>query len=207
MRIAVTTVGSKEPPKDETQNGNRISAANQAMDIAKSKDADILALPAGFLFHDIPESRQEIAEALIDGARKRNIAVIFGVDDENEAHGYAWSPLDNATYSWDQRSSTRYWNEKPVTLNDRQWEEKIKSYDDARILTVESGIVGILLCGELFNERIKNATIKKSPKIVVDLIHKGHGWSTFSYGIVRAITSANFMSGIHSYLAMKGAII
>lgn len=70
--------------------------------IAKSKDADILALPAGFLFHDIPESRQEIAEALIDGARKRNIAVIFGVDDENEAHGYAWSPLDNATYSWDQ---------------------------------------------------------------------------------------------------------
>jgi hypothetical protein len=38
----------------------------------------------------------------------------------------------------------------------------------------------LLLCGELFNERIRNALIKKSPKIVVDLVHRGHGFRSSS---------------------------
>jgi hypothetical protein len=97
-----------------------------------------------------------------------------------QAYGYAWSPLDNMTYCWEQRSLNRHWNEQPISLTDNQWDEKLKSYDDARLLNLESGVVGVLLCGELFNERIRNALMKKSPKIVVDLVHKGHGFRSSS---------------------------
>lgn len=93
MKVAVTMVGSEKPPKDETQNINRINAGSNAIDIAKSKDANIVILPGGFLIRKDPKSSlQKIAEALIDRARTRNIAVIFGVDDaiERYAYGYAW---------------------------------------------------------------------------------------------------------------------
>jgi hypothetical protein len=54
----VTTVGSKGS-EDKTQNGKRMNAGNQDLDIAISKDADILILPACFLFHNNSKSRQD----------------------------------------------------------------------------------------------------------------------------------------------------
>ena len=70
------------------------------------------------------------------------------------------------------------------------------SYDDVRLLTTEDGVVGVLLCGELFNERIRNALIKRSPKIVVDLVHRGQGFRSAGamkklcrYGIASACSA------------------
>ena len=169
MKVAVTMVGSKAPPEGETQNGNRINACNQAVDIAKSKDADIVILPCGFLNRENPKSsRQEIADALIDGAKKRNIAIIFGVDDkiDGQAYGYAWTPVENMTHCWKQRSSNRR----------DQWDISQQLCDEVHLLRLDCGAVGMLLCGELFNERIKDALVNKQPKIIVDLVHGGSGF-------------------------------
>ena len=181
MKAILTTVGSKGP-EDATKNECRLEAGKLAMERANSLGSDILILPAGFLVSNNSKSRQRIADTLIDKARSLELAVVFGVDDDScqQAYGYAWSPLGNKTHSWEQRSSTRRWNEKPSDITDNQWEEELKSYDDARLLTIESGVVGVLLCGELFNERIRNALIKKSPKLIVDLVHSGHGFRSTS---------------------------
>jgi hypothetical protein len=158
MRVVMTTVGSKGPAEDETQNCNRINAGNEAMDIAKSSGADILILPAGFLFHNNSKSRHEIAGAIIDKARKLKLAVVFGIDgmddsDRIQAYGYAWSPTENITYCWKQRSSN----------SQDQWDISQQLCDEVRLLRLKCGDVGVLLCGELFNKRIRDALINEKP--------------------------------------------
>lgn len=148
MKVAITTVGSKGP-EDETKNEGRLKAGKLAMAKAKSLGSDILVLPGGFVIGNDFESRQRIADALIDEARSLVLAVVFGVDDNSwfQAYGYAWSPVDKITRTWEQRSSTRRWNKRndlPITLTDNQWEAKLKSYDDVRLLTTADGVVGVL---------------------------------------------------------------
>lgn len=149
----------------------------------KSLGADILVLPGGFVVGNDSKSRRRIADALIDEARSLELAVVFGVDDNSwpQAYGYAWSAVDKIAYCWEERSSTRLWNKKneqQIILTDNEWDAKLKSYDAVHLITTEGGVAGVLLCGELFNERIRNALIKCSPhpKIIVDLIHRGHGF-------------------------------
>lgn len=124
-------------------------------------------MPAGFLVAGVSENRQNLADSFIDEARSLNIAVIFGVDDKGDktAYGYAWRK--SKSYCWDQRSS----NSK------NQSEVSHQRCDEVRLLGLNSGNVGVLLCGELFNERIRKALSKEpKPKIVVDLVHSGRGF-------------------------------
>jgi hypothetical protein len=215
MKVAITTVGSKGP-EDESKNEGRLKAGKMAMSKAKSLGAAILVLPGGFVVGNNFKSRQQIADVLIEEARSLELAVVFGVDDNSwpQAYVYAWSPVDKMAYSWEQRSSTRHWNkrsEQPNTLTDNEWYANLKSYDEVRLITTESGVAGVLLCGELFNERIRNALIKCSPhpKIVVDLIHRGHGFRSASsmkklchYGIASACSAH-----VQKYYAMKRCYI
>lgn len=208
MKVAITTVGSKGP-EDESKNEGRLKAGKLAMAKAKSLGADILVLPGGFVVGNDFKSRQRIADALIDEARSLELAVVFGVDDNSWhlAYGYAWSPVDKMVYSWEERSSTRRWNKRnelPNILTDNQWEAKLKSYDDVRLLTTEGGIVGVLLCGELFNERIRNALIKRRPKIVVDLIHRGHGFR--STGAMKRLCHYGIASACSAHVQKVGAM-
>ncbi|MDD2836753.1 MAG: hypothetical protein PHY05_11485 [Methanothrix sp.] len=202
MKVAITTVGCKGP-EDESKNEGRLKAGKLAMAKAKSLGADILVLPGGFVVGNDSESRQRIANALIDEARSLELAVVFGVDDNSwpQAYGYAWSPVDKIAYCWEERSSTRRWNKRndqQIILTDNEWDAKLKSYDEVRLIMTEGEVAGVLLCGELFNERIRNAFIKCSPrpKIVVDLIHRGHGFRSASsmkklchYGIASACSA------------------
>lgn len=171
MKVAVTTVGTKGL-EDKSKNEVCINASTTAMEKAKSLGAEVLILPAGFLVVGIIETRQELADSLIDKARSSNIAVIFGVDDsvDNTAYGYAWKS-STESYCWDQRSSNRK----------NQWDVSDQRCDEARLLRLNSGNVGVLLCGELFNERIRRALYKEpKPKIVVDLVHNGRGFRPYS---------------------------
>ncbi|MHC1682730.1 MAG: hypothetical protein AB6733_07250 [Clostridiaceae bacterium] len=207
MKVAITTVGSKNP-ENAAKNEDRLKAGKAAMQKAKSLGAEILVLPAGFFVCGDSKSRQRIAYKLIDEARSLCLASVFGVDDNSwpQAYGYAWSPLNGVTYSWEERSSTRRWNsrtEQPITLTDYQWDAKLNSYDEARFLTVKSGIVGILLCGELFNNRIKNSLIKINPNIVVDLIHRGQGFR--STAAMRMLCHYGIASACSAHVEMNGS--
>jgi hypothetical protein len=184
MNVAIATVGCIGP-EDETKNEGRLKSGKLAMAKAKSLGADLLALPGGFLVGNDSESMKRKADEFIDEARSLDLSAVFGVDDISWfiAYGYAWSAVDRMAYCWEERSSTRFWNRRnkqQIKLSDNEWDAKLKSYDEVRLITADGGVVGVLLCGELFNERIRNALIKLSPhpKIVVDIIHRGQGFRT-----------------------------
>jgi hypothetical protein len=201
IRIAIANVGSIGPEhEDATKNENesRLEASKQAIERAFSLQADILVLPGGFLVCRNSESKQNLAESLIDRARCLEIAVAFGVDDydldaENRgAYGFAWSPTEDITHCWKQRSSTR-WDKIPPSLS-----------EDAHLLRIGSELVSVLICGEIFNKDILAALNKKKPKIVIDLIHVGQGFRV--HGAMRRLSENAIASACSLHAKSQNAV-
>jgi hypothetical protein len=192
MKVAVTTVGSKGP-EDAIKNEGRLKAGKQAIEEAKSLQAEVLVLPGGFLVSNDSISRSQLANSLIHEAECLDIAIAFGVDvhekdnnDKYNNYGYAWSPATpkQKPDGWKQRSGNR--------------REKIlpESYEEARLLQVGNASVGILVCGEIFNKDIIATSIKNKPKIVVDLVHGGKGFEV--HGAMRKL----YRNGIASVCSL-----
>lgn len=182
MIIAATTV-CRKGSEDERQNQERLSAAEQALEKAVELGGDLLALPAGFFSARSLHTQEAMAHSLISKAKQLGIAIAFGIDRQVKNpqtdweilitgrllpyYGYAWSPSDNLTYCWQQRSSTSS-NQKLVSDGHCK---------KVRLLKVGDDHIGILLCGEIFNQRIRDSLVKHSPrpKVVVDLAHIAGG--------------------------------
>lgn len=179
----VATVVCRKGPDDERQNHQRLNAAERALEKAAKLGADLLALPTGFFTARSLRAQDAMAYTLISKAKQLGIAIVFGIDRETKNpktdweilskgqlllyYGYAWSPIDNLTYCWQQRSSTSG-NQKLVL------DEYCKK---VRLLRVSDDYIGILLCGEIFNQRVRNTLANHSPrpKVVVDLAHIAGG--------------------------------
>ena len=184
MKIAATTVG-RRGPEGERQNQERLAAANRALEKATNLDADLVALPAGFFWAGSAQAREAIAALLLSTAEKLGIAVIFGVDQEVKSlsrdytsrirrsglpfYGYAWSPSEIVTHCWQQRS----------TDSNNQWEASNKVCQEPRQLTIGNESVSVLMCGEIFNQRIRQTLAESQPKLVVDVAHIGSGFRVF----------------------------
>jgi len=189
MKVVATTVGSKGP-ESQVHNQERLDAAKQALINAKQMLADVLVLPGGFFTSHDSQSRQRIANSLISKAEEFGIAVVFGVDEEAEEprkvkakrkkrkggkggfpspmYGYARSHTENMSYCLRQRSTNR----------DDQWVVSDEMCKEVRILKIGDEALGVLMCGEIFNQRIRNAIIGYSlrPKVVADVAHVGQGF-------------------------------
>lgn len=183
MKLAVTTVGRKGP-EDEEHNIERLRAAGQALQKAAKLRAGLIVLPGGFLTAHNSRTREAVAESLISEAKQLDIAIIFGVDQKVKNpntdweilikgfllpyYGYAWSPSGNIIHCWQQRSST----------SDNQWFVSNSHCEEARLVRVSDETLGVLMCGEIFNQRIRNALARHTPrpKVIVDVAHVGAGF-------------------------------
>lgn len=184
MKIVTTTVGRKGPD-DRTHNQERFAVATRALEKATNLDGDLLALPAGFFTASHTQERESIAQSLIGTAKQVGIAVVFGVDQVMNnldtdlswqiqggglpSYGYAWSPSENLTHCWAQRS-TNSTNQRLVP------NEKCQ---ERRLLKIGDESIALLLCGEIFNQRIRQALRDYQPKVVVDIAHVGSGFRVF----------------------------
>jgi hypothetical protein len=157
-----------------------------------------LVLPGGFLVCRNSESKQKLADSLIDKARCLEIAVAFGVDDydldakNRGAYGFAWSPTEDISHCWKQRSSTSR-DKIPLDL-----------CEDVHLLRIGCELVGVLICGEIFNKDILAALNKKKPKIVVDLIHVGQGFKV--HVAMRRLSENSIASACSLYAKSQNAV-
>lgn len=199
MKIAATTVGTKGP-ETPAQNQQRLEAAKQALIKSKDLGADVLVLPGGFFNTYDSQSGRRIANSLINEAERLGIAITFGVDVDNieskrrgenakskskitkqttewwpdHMYGYAWSPTEEMIHYWRQRS----------TNSDNQRYVDDKRCEEVRLLMIDDEALGVLMCGEIFNERIREALRKHKPrpKVVADLGHEGR-WYRVHHGM------------------------
>lgn len=186
MKLVATTVGRKRPD-DASWNDTRFKSGKQALIRASNLGADILVLPGGFFTARSSDSREAIARRFIAEAEQIGITVVFGVDEISKNvktdheylrrgqllpyYGYAWSPTDGIIHCWQQRSSTR----------GNQWFTHISYCQELRQLKIGDEVIEILMCGEIFNERIRNSLTKHGPepKVVADVAHVGSGFRVF----------------------------
>jgi len=186
MKLVTTTV-SYEGYADGAWNGKRLSVAESAVGKAAELGAHVLVLPGGFFATRTSKARDSIATSLINIAKRQKIAVIFGVDQDVKSlsrdynreiqrgglpfYGYAWSPSENVIHCWAQRS----------TNNQNQWSAPERVCTEMRLLGIGDEIVAVLMCGEIFNQRIRHALSNYQPraKVVVDVAHEGRRFRVF----------------------------
>jgi hypothetical protein len=181
MKVAATTVGRKGH-EGERQNGERLKVAELALEKAANLGADVIVLPGGFFTAHSSKAREAIADSFLSKAKQIGIAIVFGVDQEVKNpstdgeilckrrllpyYGYVWSPSENIPpHCWQQRSST----------SANQWYASEACCKEVRLLKIRDETLGVLMCGEIFNQRIRNALAKHSPrpKVVADVAHMG----------------------------------
>lgn len=204
MKIAMTTVGTKGPG-EEGQNEERLEAAERALRTSNKLGADLIVLPAGYFTAPNALSRNAIARSLLSMAKEVGIAIIFGVDQEIKSlsrdygleiqkgglpfYGYAWSPSENMLHCWSQRS----------TNSRNQWWAPEGVCKEVRLLSVRNETVALLMCGEIFNHRIRDALVnyRPSPKIIVDVAHIGAGFRVAQSMKVLARRGLSSLCSVH----------
>ena len=191
MKIAATTVGTRGP-ETPAQNQQRLEAARHALRAAKELGSDVLVLPGGYFVTYDHRSGDDMAKSLINEAKKLGLAVLFGADEHNTKpvqlgakikaklqkqtaewwpdpmYGYAWSPTENKIHCCRQRS---------ISSKD-QWSVPTNVCEQVRTFMIGAESLGVLICGEIFNQRIRDALKNHEPKpiVVADLGHIGAGF-------------------------------
>lgn len=179
MKLISTTV-SYEGFNQPNQTKNLLGVAEQAIEKASKLDSDVLSLPAGLFMCRNSTSVNETALSLIETAKQFNMAIIFGIDQQtkNLSDNYIQEIIDGKLpfwcYAWSQNDGIKYWNQRSTNRNNQRYASN-EICNELRTITVSGEKLAILMCGEIFNLRIRNNLIKNSKniKVVVDTAHEG----------------------------------
>lgn len=177
MKVISTTVGRIGPEAAE-HNHERLLATYSALKEAKDLKADLLVLPGGYFTVNNTIERQDIAGTIIGRSKELGISLILGIDQEGDDptsredlfpyYAYAWSPHSDNVLYWQQRS----------TSSRDQWDVPLALCNEIRLLSIGDSSVYVLLCGEIFNRRIRQAISEHVPRplLVVDVARVGRGF-------------------------------
>lgn len=171
-------------------NSDRLTVYEQALAKSANAEVDLLCLPGGYLFY-APQTPvvsplssgdhklAQLIEQIINLAQKYRVAVAVGLDlarkDPTADHSvdvrsgklpwYAicWSPSENQVLCWNQRSVT--------SIDQRHRPQAL--CETAHTIRIGGHGVEVLMCGEAFNSRIRDAVTrrKERPIALVDLAH------------------------------------
>lgn len=167
----------------------RLSLLKKLLEEAKRRKVDLVVLPGGYFRTRHKPENHPILPDIIDVIQTNEIAVCFGIDAaekvinkkklrEHESKvkegmlpwfGYVYTPSDGCLGPWQQRSAIN--SDAEIT--------PIKISKEKRIFYIgeEKRRVALLMCGEVFNSKIRNHIIEyQNVDIVVDLVHNGHGF-------------------------------
>lgn len=183
MKIATCTV-SLEGFGDPNWSDRRLRLLSDVLSRLQELQVDILCLPGGYLTANSISQRDELAQAIYNEIKKYKIAIAIGIDietkdlsqdwsnkvRENTLPWFAicWSPVDDILHCWRQRSTT----------SRDQWKSSYRVCAEKRTLPILNSHVEVLMCGEMFNERIRNNILSRNDGLtaVVDLGHTSAGF-------------------------------
>lgn len=186
MRIATGTVsydGYHRPAANE----RLINLCARALQLAGEQGAELVCLPAGYLIASGEDERDQLSERAVAEAQRSGVGVALGIDlsakklrtdctqqiRENRLPWFAvcWSPSEGVAHCWRQRST----NSRDCRAASDQ------TCAEQRTLRSLGGNVEVLMCGEIFNPRIRAniANRRHTIRAVVDLGHQSEGFRVF----------------------------
>lgn len=186
MNILICTVGDapafekadKTNCNYQSVNRERLNALGNLLDEIKKKElkVDLVVMPAGYFASDLSVEKTPLLSDIWTEIQKREIAVCFGIDTDKKviakgkkqsnAYSLAWTPTDGCVPS----SKYGWWGQRSITSTDSITSA---SANEDRYIHINGKKIAVLMCGEVFNRKIRVATDQKGIEIVVDMVHTG----------------------------------
>ena len=146
------------------------------------RDVNLFVSPAGYLFASCWDELQSITEELEAEAVRRGIAVIVGIDLSPRALTQEYSTgarLSAFAFSWSPESGRSIWVQRSSS-SENHYLATGESCSEERVLTVQGRRVAIVVCGEIFNDRIRNAVLQQHVDAAVDFGHYSQGFRVWA---------------------------
>lgn len=186
MLLAIATV-TRHAKGDE-----RDRVFLQALREANRKGVELLVFPGGYFRTSSVRGVCDKASVIASQAKRYKIAVAVGVDADPKKSSTKGTgkkvgksseerikrqTLSSFVVSWSSESGKRYWRQRSTTSKDQKLAPD-KACARTQEIKVSDRRAEILSCGEIFNERIKDAIVNRTPKVhlIVDVAHKGEKW-------------------------------
>ena len=221
MKIATCTV-SQEGYEKPSGNNRRLSLLTEVLEYAKRRRISLVCLPAGYLTASSNANRDSLIKKVVKVAKSHGVAIAVGIDvridvdqrrrskrsikkQSRKGSQYSlekvqrgslpwfaacWSPKENIVHCWRERSSNS---------ND-QWKISDAVCAEARTLPLGKYGVEVLMCGEVFNERIRNSVLSRRKGLIaaVDLGHYSEGFRVFAAMKVLARGRLSTLCSVHT---------
>jgi hypothetical protein len=188
MKIATSTV-SLDGFGESSRADDRIRLLSEVLSESRELQVDLLCLPGGYLRAKSILERDKFSHAIHDEAQKHDIAIAIGIDVEiTKDPAQDWSyRIEGNTLPWfaicwsPNEDTLHYWRQRSVTSRD-QWDSSDSVCTEVRALPVLNGRVEVLICGEIFNERIRTNVLARKDDLaaVVDLGHTSAGFRVWA---------------------------
>lgn len=182
MRV-MQTLASSEGFRDLAANDRRTTLFRELLLKALDQSARAIVLPGGYWFAADESEAEQLAMARGIEAADADVLLIAGVDisetPASRVKGEASPPKGGrfpyfgfacrlgSGFHWWRQTSTNSRNAAEVPDADVPGEN--------RVVTVEGDRIGVLICGELFNQRARVAMAAAKLALTVDLGHVGMG--------------------------------
>jgi hypothetical protein len=204
MKI-MQTVASSTGFRDNNHNPTRLQVLAELLTVATRESVELVILPGGYL---TANREADLNPAIDEVARLANchrLAVVGGLDVMSRPSGKQMSSPGKGGLTQDQqvaqgclpyfgfalyRDQRSVWRQtsssaaNAETLEDRQFPSR------NRLVDLGGRKVAVLICGELFNWRARQAMLELYPDIVVDLGHVSMG-----QGLIPAMRNLASMAG------------
>ena len=161
----------------------RLELLTTLIDQTIQAQAKHLALPAGYLTARSEAEMHEQITTVSNLANDAGIAIIGGIDSETEVdkrkHNISdliskgklpfWGFAVGTTQS--TNCNNHIWRQTSTTSTNKKFTPKAKIAGLDRIVTIDNFRIGVLICGELFNQDVRGNVSHGRPNLVV---HIGH---------------------------------
>lgn len=190
MKIATCTV-SLDGFGNPKWTDRRLRLLSVVLNKSRELKVDLLCLPGGYLIAKSDSLINEIVDAVCRESKKHKFAIAIGIDRKNKKKwsknkllnkmikknilpwfAICWSPNEGMPHLWRERSTT--------STNQRECSVSVCA--ERRTLIVANRYVEVLICGEIFNERIRNNLLSRKDDLtaVVDLGHTSAGFRVWA---------------------------
>ena len=202
MKLATTTV-SLEGYGTAAGNEPRLAALRTAIREVSNEGVDLLCLPGGYLSAKSMTHLNELSEELAQEAKRSNLALAVGIDVDKKNLMQDWTTqirkgtLPWFAVCWNSVGGNFLWRQRSVRSID-QWEAPEQACSQERTLYVGKARIEILMCGEIFSQRIRESIVSRKPAVnaVVDLGHTSGGFR------VHAAMKVLARGGVHSFCSV-----
>ena len=182
----------------------RLEIFLKVLEQLKTHDIQLVCFPGGYLFAKSRGNLDNLANAIFDYSTEHGISVAVGIDQFEKNPDDNWDEAIRneglpffAVCSEPTFVKPRIWNQRSITSRNQNIASDIVC-SKPRTLISEGKKIEILICGEIFNQRIRKSIVNRSVDAVVDLGHRSEGFRVHAAMKVLAKRGISTFCSVHT---------